>query len=139
MIRRLVLSLIVCVAFEGVAQADVSSSAVMKMLSAQGFSSALDSHTKLRRIGEIRAGRHSFDVYYYSHVNPQDLHGLQEIVVVEDQRTYVGSYLVNVDDPLPQIHGRDILFGPSSGKIHFELGGPPAKALINGDVLELEK
>ena len=141
-IRAALALLFVAVVHVGAAQSAVLSDAqVLSILRQQGFASSTDAGTRLSYVGDIHTRRGTFSIYYYDHINVQDAHGLQKLVIIKDGRTYAGSYLLDVDDPIPRISKHDVVFAvpPTLGNvIHFD-GGPPAQAWINGANSELER
>jgi hypothetical protein len=125
----------------GAAQsAALSDAQVLSILREQGYTSSTDAGW-LTYVGDIRTRRGTFSIYYYNHVNIQNAHGLQKLVIIKDAHAYAGSYLLDVDDPIPRVSGHDVVFAvpPTLGNvIHFD-AGPPAQAWINGANSELER
>ena len=120
-------------------------SAVISILRHQGFSSPTDSGTTLTYVGQIREKTAFFSIYYYDHVNihpVQVAHGIQALIILKNDVTYVGHYSLESDDPIPRISGTDILFelpATVGNKIHFDANGPPASAWVNGMVPTLDR
>ena len=115
------------------------------ILESQNFTSSIDSGTKFLYLGKIREGKTCFQLYYYSHTNihpVQIAHGLQKLIVIRNGETYVGSYPLDVDDPVPTISRKNVLFDlpvTSGNEIPFGTDGPPMSVRINGTNLQLER
>lgn len=133
-------ALIFLLMWAGNAQAhgQLRTSSVISILRHQGFSSSTDSGTELTYVGDIREKTALYSIYYYNHttVHPvQVAHGIQALIILKNNKTYVGNYELESDDPIPKISGTDILFDlPASmgNRIHFDANGPPATTWVNG-------
>jgi hypothetical protein len=124
----------------------VSDAKVISILRTQGFASSTDSGTHVTFVGSLTARSGTcFIIYFYNHINihpVQIAHGIQELIIIKNGMTYIGSYLLNVDDPVPTVAGSDLMFdlpAAEGNKIHFAHDGPPRTALVHGTILTLEK
>ena len=91
---------------------------------------------ELRFVGTIREGNSRYQIYYYNHINihPAGIaHGIQKLIIIKDQKVYVGSYLI--DDAPIGVSNADVLF--LDGRVHFDLQGPPSNAVADGTELSL--
>lgn len=120
-------------------------SRVLSILTSQGFTSSTDAGTQLTYIGRICGGSACFEVYYYDHTNIHPVqigHGIQKLIILKNGTTYVGSYLIDVDDGVPSASGTAVQFKLPAGRgnlIPFGKNGPPLSAWINGSNLTLER
>jgi len=113
------------------------------ILESQKFTSSTDSGAKFLYLGKIREGNTCFQLYYYDHTNihpAQIAHGLQKLIVIRSGETYVGSYLLDADDPVPTVSRKSLVFDlpvASGNEIPFGADGPPMSVRINGTNLQL--
>jgi hypothetical protein len=103
--------------------------------------------TRIGRLGDVRVGTSVYTIYNLYHVNEVtgSGHGMQQVSIIRNGRTFVGSYL-DVSEPMTEIRGRTVFQKPGSWMkptdrpFSFEIGrnGPPRKALLGGDFVTLE-
>ena len=111
-------------------------------LKAQRFSGALDVGTSFEYIGTIVGRKNKYTLYLYDHVNkslPLGLqsHEVRRLLVMTRGCRYGGSYTVD-DRPL-RVSKSKVIFSYSKelgNYIDFEKG-PPARVLIDGEVVQL--
>jgi hypothetical protein len=104
--------------------------------------------TRISKLGDLRAGSHVYSIYNLYHVNEftGSGHGMQQVSIIKDGRTFVGSYL-DVFMPMIEIKGRTVFqkrdsdMRPDSQRFSFTIGenGPPRKVLLGGNFIALEK
>jgi hypothetical protein len=103
--------------------------------------------TRISKLGDVHVGTHVYAIYNLSFTNyaTASLHGMQQVSIIKDGRTFVGSYL-DVFMPMIEIKGRtvfqkrDSLMRPASQTFSFTIGenGPPRKVLLGGAFITLE-
>jgi hypothetical protein len=117
---------------------------MVRLLRRQGATLTLKRATVIRRIGELRTHRTRYVLYYYVHDTPTagSCHGIDAIVVLRDDRLYVGSYH-GIGPSTCRIGGdtlfcRDAYFGRDF-PVRFVGGKPPRNTVIGGDDVELAR
>ncbi len=96
---------------------------------------------QVRHVGDIRAGRRTYSIYFDQVSDPQTEHGHQDVVVSAERGRLLGFYEVSDTQLEPLLtKGADILFEPfeddphnhDRARIHFGANGPPRKTVLNG-------
>lgn len=129
------------------AASDASLEKIIPILRRGGFSSSTDSGAKLSHVGDIRFGRVAYEIYFYNHTNIHptgDPHGVQKLVIIENGRKYIGSYVVNAE-PV-RVVGREVKFKPlfesggeCPGGMQVARSGPPKRAAACGELITIEQ
>ncbi|UVO52961.1 hypothetical protein [Sphingomonas sp. SUN039] len=140
-VRILASALLMC-ALPSEVFARVTVKELFYILKRDGISNSLEPWTRITSIGRIVLSGRWYSFYFYDHVTPATNHGLRRILVLDDQKRYVGGYMV-------QEYG-NCVFRPSvlmcEGEdrklwvaLDFKDGRLPPRAVIDGYDTVLEK
>jgi hypothetical protein len=64
-------------------------------------------NTKISKLGVIRVGTATYDIYYLDFSNPVSLHGIQQIAIIRNRTQFAGAYICSLGDS--DIEGRAII------------------------------
>lgn len=107
------------------------------LLAQQGFSGALEGKIAIKRLGVLRCGSRTLEVFYHSweesHPPGKAIHAAYRIVFLENGNKYVGQY--KVQDPPTKITRTAIVFDYPAGdgnNIECEGDSLPEEVTLNG-------
>ena len=120
------------------AQSPRTSTRTLKhLLAQQGFSGALEGKIAIKRLGVLRCGSRTLEVFYHSweesHPPGKAIHAAYRIVFLENGNKYVGQY--KVQDPPTKITRTAIVFDYPAGdgnNIECEGDSLPEEVMLNG-------
>jgi hypothetical protein len=119
-----------------------SSPNLKQQLSAQHFSGILEGDVRFTSLGKITCGAKSLHAIYYewyeSSPPGKAIHSSHRVILM-DRTTYIGSYAV---EDKPSIQGDVIRFPYNANGNSISCGADgvvPQKALLDGEIILLEK
>lgn len=86
-------------------------------------------HTKITKLGIIRAEGARYSIYYLEFVNPASHHGMQQIAIIKNGREFAGSYQCTLG--LDQYGGATLKIGKD--RLTVRVYGDPAKPPLPAD------
>jgi hypothetical protein len=123
---------------------DIGIDAVRESLATQGFTGTLSGKVKITNVGIISTGGKKYQIFYYRWEEscPAGLaiHSSQRLIVITGTHQYLGSY--SIGDRPSGFRGSSVLFAfpdIEGNRITFGKNGPPAKVLLDGELLNLFK
>ena len=122
----------------------LASRRLAELLREQHYIWAADLHYRAYCVGRIRVNAGTYWIYYDDLVNPEDQHGVQNVVVLKDGLRLVGVYSLESggEEGVPTISGTDVVFrqvdAKGGNRIHFGENGPPPTAWVDGYVIPFD-
>jgi hypothetical protein len=118
---------------------------VCKILRDRGYGIYLQPITNIFKIGNIRFGNTYYNIYYYDHLrisrNPIASRGTQRIIILRNNRIFVGSYDAS-EVTRCRVNGTRVICDVSKnakGEIPFSKNGPPKEVFFGGSFSPLER
>ena len=117
---------------------------LLKILAHQGFSGALTGDIHLTPLGSLQCRARSYQAFFFQwydiHPAGKAIHAQSRIVMLDEHRQYLGSYVV--DDKPVKVTPGSILFPYTEelgSAISCDADTLPTKARLNGEQRPLEK
>ena len=122
----------------------LSVSQLKSILGKQGFTGMLNSEAHFSELGILACGSKQYEVFYYewyeTHPPGRAIHAQYRIVFIENDSTYIGSYVVQ---DRPKIISRDAVefdCAESDGnRLQCSADGLPDSLLLDGETRDLLK
>ena len=118
---------------------------ICRILRNRGYGEYIQPVTNIRKIGNIKFGDIYYNVYYYDHLrvarDPVASRGTQRILILKNNKIYVGSYDASEVTGC-HIKGARVICDISEnerGEIQFSRNGPPKEVFFGGSFSPLEK
>ena len=109
------------------------------LLSKQGFHAPLNKNSDVKYVGEIVQGIRRYQIYYYRYVIPENKRGVGRLIILINNKIYLGSYDVTTTDSC-HTKGKSVFCDTWSGydkEIRFTKHGPPAVTYIDGRIAQI--
>lgn len=107
---------------------------IRPLLREQGFEGPINGREKIQYVGHVRQGRSDYRIYLYRGLIPENLRGVNRLIVILNGTTLVGAYDSSTASKCV-VRGSSVICDTDApGVVPFTKRGPPYEIWFDGYV-----